>query len=113
MHVPWSVSHEPFHALNHDEPRQKVAIEGVKEEHAGRAEHACGLGDRLVRVLDVFQKVHGADDVERGVSERQLQRVTLMVAHFASSIVPGRDRECIPRGVETRHPMPQRPEMIG
>ena len=45
---------------------------------SARREHACGLADRVLEVVDVLERHEGDDEPERRIRERQRGRVRLV-----------------------------------
>ena len=69
---------------------RKIAVEGVKEEKPGWPEDAGRFGDGVLRMFQVLEKVHRADDIEGRIVKRQPQRVAFLVTDRVPQIVTRR-----------------------
>ena len=90
--APWGHARHPLGDRHHEQPRPPGRGDRVEHEQARGPQHACGLCDDGVRVMDVLEDLARRDDIGAALAQRHLRHVGPYDAHPTVGGEPQRAR---------------------
>src|SRR5262249_48074249 len=88
-----SISDEPLHSLDPEQPADEITIESGEEQQSPRSQDTRRLGYHRLRFVNVFEKIHGAGGLKFAAGVRQMISVPHHVTRAPCTIIAFRYRQ--------------------